>query len=217
MHYPIVPAIIPRSHHEVIDFTERLRFSPELHLDVVDGVFVPDTSWPYEPAGQPQSVKSNTDWYTLEVDLMVHDPIPAAVAWLGAGADMLVFHLETVAVDALQQFADTTQISIGISLHGATPLSAIEPYLPFVDYIQLMGIYQIGSQGQPFDEVTLEKIADVKSRHPDLMVSVDGSVNQHTIKRLRDAGADRFIVGSAISLQSDPKEAYEVLAGLINA
>lgn len=217
MHYPVVPAIIPRSEQAAIDYAAQLRFSPELHLDVVDGKFVPDISWPYTPTGQPVAIKAHTDPYTLEVDLMVADPLPAAEDWLAAGADMLVFHLETVAVDELKRFADTTQVSIGISLHGDSPLSAIESYLPFVDYVQLMGIDQIGSQGQPFSEVVLEKIADVKARHPHLMVSVDGSVNQHTIVRLRQAGADRFIVGSAIVGQPDPKVAHAELAALINS
>ncbi len=217
MQYPIVPAIIPRSQHEVVELAKQLRFSPELHLDVVDGVFVPDISWPYEPAGQPIVVKADTDWYTLEVDLMVADPLPAATAWLAAGVDMLVFHLETITVEDLERFVATTQVSIGISLHGDTPLPALEPYLPLVDYVQLMGIYQIGSQGQPFADAVLENIVDMKVRHPDLMVSVDGSVNQHTIKRLQQAGADRFIVGSAIVGQPDPKVAHGALAALINS
>ena len=72
---PIVPAIIPKSAAEILELLPRLRFAPEIHVDVVDGQFVPYTSWPYSPVGVPTEVRSETDKFTLEVDLMVADPL----------------------------------------------------------------------------------------------------------------------------------------------
>ena len=210
---PIVPAVIPKSESEVIEFTKRLSFSHEFHLDVTDGNFVPSVSWPYEPIGEPMAVKPHTDKYTLEVDLMVCDPIKAARAWIKAGADMLVFHVETIDLASFIDFADHERVSVGISFSGDTPLEAIFPYLKYADYVQMMGIHVIGEQGQPFDTSALGKI---KALDPLIPISVDGSINKDTIVDVVKAGADRLIVGSAIVKQEDPEAAYRHLCSLIN-
>ncbi|MEY2665424.1 MAG: hypothetical protein RLZZ480_529 [Candidatus Parcubacteria bacterium] len=215
---PIVPAIIPKSESEVVSFTKSLTFSHELHLDVVDGVFVPTVSWPYHPSGEEVAVKPHTDKFTLEVDLMVADPISAARRWVKAGADMLVFHIETVDVTSFIDFVThTRKVSIGVSFHGDTPVEALLPYLPYADYVQVMGIHAIGSQGQPFSEATFEKISWLRREVPQLPISVDGSVNKDSIGRLVKAGVDRLIVGSAIVKQGDPEVAYQTLLNLISS
>lgn len=209
---PIVPAVIPRSAGEVREVLPRLRFSPEIHLDVVDGQFVPYVSWPYEPSGSPEEVRTVTDSFTLEVDLMVEDPTNAANAWLKAGADMLVFHVETISVDDFRYFVERNRVSVSISALNDTPLEALFPYLEVADGVQCMGIAKIGAQGQPFDERVLERVRAIKERFPHLPVTVDGSVNAETIGRLRAAGTDRFICGSAIVKAADPHAAAEALA-----
>lgn len=212
----VIPAIIPQNQNAVLQAASDLRFSRELHLDIVDGVFVPAISWPYEPTGEPQSVKSVLDNYTLEVDLMTAEPIIAATKWVAAGADMLVFHVETLVLDIFKKFTEKTPVSVGVSCSGETKIETLLAYAEFADYVQLMGIYQIGSQGQPFDEAVFDKIKTVKSKFPDMMVSVDGSVNPDTILSLKKAGADRFIVGSAIVKQDNPEVAHNALLSLIN-
>jgi ribulose-phosphate 3-epimerase len=212
----VVPAIIPESREALLAYAKQLSFSRELQLDLVDGKFVTSVSWPYEPQGDPMSVKSVLDAYTLEVDLMVAEPLPAAREWIKAGADMLVFHIETVALEAFAAFAEATPVSLGVSAHGDTPLSKLIEYAKYADYIQLMGIYEIGAQGLPFDEAVLDKVRELKQVFPDMMISVDGSVNKTTIARLQAAGVDRFICGSAIVRQDDPKQAHQDLEALIN-
>ncbi len=213
---PIVPAIIPKSSHHLVDTLSRLTFSPEIHVDVVDGKFVPFTSWPYEPKGEPIEVRKTTDKFTLEVDLMVENPLVSADAWLMSGADMLVFHVETINLDAFARFVDSTRISIGVCALNDTPLSVLEPYVEIADYIQLMGIAKIGSQGQPFDERVLERISELKIKFPRHPITIDGSVNKETIAKIAKAGADRFICGSAIVGASDPNLAHLELSALIN-
>ncbi len=213
----IVPAVIPQSEQQIKELAGALTFSHEFHLDVVDGQFVNAISWPYTPFGVPKAVKPYTDEYTLEVDLMVSEPITAAREWIEAGADMLVFHVETLSLQAFKDFSASTRVSLGVSAHGATPLSTLFEYATHADYIQLMGIFEIGSQGQPFFEGVIEQIATVKRAFPELSITIDGSVNKDTIKRLYKAGADRFIVGSAITLTEDKKSAHAALQALINA
>jgi ribulose-phosphate 3-epimerase len=213
---PIVPALIPKSAEEIIKTLPALVFSPEIHIDVVDGNYVPYLSWPYQPAGEPSEVKFVTDKFTLEVDLMVEDPLVAAETWISAGADMLVFHTEHITPEALARFADTTNVSIGIAAINDVSIDTIKSFLPHVDYLQLMGIAKVGSQGLSFDTRTLDRIKEIKKMYPSLSITIDGSVNKDTIKALAEAGADRFICGSAIVKASDPYQAYRELIALIN-
>jgi ribulose-phosphate 3-epimerase len=214
MNIPIVPAIIPDSAADVRSRAKQLAFSPEIHIDVVDGKFVPYRSWPYSPPGDPREVKNDTDRFTLEVDLMVADPLFAAEAWLAAGADMLVFHIETLAVEELEAFAKTARVSIGVSALNDTPLEALSPYLACADYVQVMGIAAIGAQGRPFDERALARLARLKAEAPTRLVSVDGGVNRATVKRLVAAGAERLVAGSAIIAAALPEAAARELREL---
>lgn len=212
----IVPAFIPKSQAEVIEYASKLTFSPEIQLDLVDGKFAPTVCWPYEPVGEPMAVKSYLDKYTLEVDLMVDNPIEAAVAWERAGADMFVFHIETLTIEEMNKFSECSKASIGVSAHGETLMEDLAKYAEQADYIQLMGIKEIGSQGQPFDEEVLDKIAYLRERFPLMSIGVDGSVNLETIKKIKEAGADRFVCGSAIVKQENPEVARANLIELIN-
>jgi ribulose-phosphate 3-epimerase len=216
MSVPIVPAIIPKSEAAVIEYATALSFSRELHLDVVDGRFVPSVSWPYVPAGEPHAVKHYTDSFTLEVDLMVEDPVPAAVSWEVAGADMIIMHAETVSLEAFTAYCESTRLSVGIAFHGATNFEQVAPYIAVADYVQVMGIDSIGAQGQAFSERTFEKIERIAQQFPQTPISVDGGVNQKTISRLVKAGAARCIVGSAIVGQVDYEAAYRSLQQAVN-
>ena len=130
---PIVPAFIPQSEAEAIETIQALRFSPEVHLDVVDGKLTPTISWPYEPVGQSMAIKDYSDQFSLEVDLMVADPLSAAVDWVTAGADRLVFHVETISLQNFKNFEAFTHVSVGISAHGDTPVSTLIEYAQFAD------------------------------------------------------------------------------------
>jgi ribulose-phosphate 3-epimerase len=212
---PIVPAIIPSSLETAVEAIAKLEFSRELHLDVVDGAFVPYVSWPYKPLGEPQLISIWTDMFTLEVDLMVEKPLEAAQQWVAAGADMLVFHVETISVEEFVRFATNATVSVGIASNNDTPFSQLEPYLAAADYVQVMGIAKIGAQGQPLDERVFERIKVLRRRFSTHLISVDGSVNQTTISALSEAGAQRFICGSAIVKADHPQQAYTELLELL--
>lgn len=216
MSIPIVPAVIPESLAHVRETIARLTFSKEIQLDLVDGKFVTTTSWPYEPAGAPMDLKQELDQFTLEIDLMVNEPIKAATTWLEAGADMLIFHVESLSVEALKDFVEHCDCTVGVAAHGDTTVATIAEYAEHADYIQLMGIREIGAQGQSFDETVIGRAEELRQMFPDKVIAVDGSVNAETIVRLKNAGVNRMIVGSAIVLQDNPKDAHAQLSALIN-
>ncbi|MCA9365501.1 hypothetical protein KC723_01275 [Candidatus Kaiserbacteria bacterium] len=204
----IIPAIIPTSEDDLKETIARLSFLHEIQIDVVDGQFVPFTSWPYEPVGDPSFMKPYTETFTVEIDLMVNDPTEAALSWRQAGAEMFVFHIETISLPELKEFTQRFDGTIGISANNDTPLDDLLAYAEVADYYQLMGIRKIGSQGQPFDEEVLNRIAAIKEVDSEAFISIDGSVNLDTIKRLKDAGADRFVSGSAILKAETPEIGY---------
>ncbi len=212
---PIVPAVIPTTKENFLAHIERLSFAAELHVDVIDGKFTPDVSWPCDPVGDPVELKERLDMFTLEVDLMLESPLPAAVDWITAGADMLVFHVETIDLENFKNFIEFTQVTISIACHGDTPIATLLEYAAYADGVQLMGIKEIGAQGQPFDDAVLDAIAQVKAAFPEKPITVDGSINTDTIERVIAAGANRVIVGSAITAQAEPYAAYEAFIKLI--
>lgn len=213
----IVPAVIPTSIEALSTQVVQLAGIPELHLDVVDGSFVSNISWPYEPAGEPAEVAQVLAGVSLEVDLMVNDPLPAAKAWIDAGADLLVFHVETISFEDFKSFAETATISVGICAIQDTKDEVLAPYLSVADYVQVMGIAQIGSQGQPFDERVFERILWLRTIMPHLPISIDGGVNVDTLPKIIPHNLHRYIVGSAIVGQKNPQEAYAHLVELVSS
>jgi ribulose-phosphate 3-epimerase len=212
----IVPAIIPQSEKDIETFLASLPGVSEIHVDVVDGAFVSNVSWPYTPVGSPQSVHTMLAAVTLEVDLMVAEPITAAYEWLAAGADMLVFHAETISVSDFKHMVNTCAVTIGIAASNDMPLTVLSEYVQMADYVQVMGIKDVGSQGQPLDQRVLARVAQIKEVAPQRFISIDGSVNAQTLPTILQTKADRYIVGSAIYGSNEPLESFRVLTNIVS-
>ncbi len=210
----IAPAIIPSSRAELVSFVDQVPFASEIHVDVVDGVFVPFSAWPVGSPDDPESVRALLERFSLEIDLMTAEPLRYAEWWLAAGADSLVFHAETISASALAAFAADHKVSVGVASSLDFPMDDLLPYLKCADYVQVMGIRHVGSQGQPFDSAAKARVAEIRAAAPHLMVSVDGSVNPDTLPGLLEAGAMRAVVGSYIVKASDPFAAYETMRAL---
>ena len=214
---PIVPAIIPTSYDDLMCQINKLRGLPEVHVDVVDGIFTPAISWPYVDSSVVAVAYDLLAPFSLEVDLMVDKPLTAAHAWLTAGADQLVFHIETISISALKDFTDTHDVTVGVAVSSATPLENLYPYLAVADYVQVMGIAKIGAQGQLFDESVISRVVTLSDKFPHVPISIDGSVNVATLSRLKLLKLHRFIVGSAIMGVANPKDAYSTLTKILQS
>lgn len=211
----IVPAIIPQSADHLRDSLAKITFASAVQIDLVDGIFAAPPSWPYEPMGNVEDVQEAIEPFAVELDLMVAGGADAARAWHACGVRRFVFHLESFdELEALRSFKANHVCTIGLSIGNDVPQQALEEHLELADFVQLMGIAKIGTQGQPFDERVLFKCAALRAAHPQLPISIDGAVSAETLPRLRDAGADRFVVGSAVMGAGDPQKAYKELAAL---
>ncbi len=221
MNQLVVPAIIPESFGYLEDIVRKLSGVHALQIDLVDNSFAQSVSWPYiHEAGQlptetHQSLRQICHSHSVDVDLMVADPLAAAKVWLALGAELITVHVESLQkIEDFLQLKHQYNYQLGLSLNNDTDLASVLAYASVLDYVQCMGIAQIGSQGQPFDERVLERVVEIKSEYPALLVSVDGSVNADTIPRLKAAGVGRFVVGSAIVKQPDPAAAHRQLTEL---
>jgi ribulose-phosphate 3-epimerase len=175
-----------------------------IHFDVMDNHYVPNLT-----VG-PMVCKSLRDYGIkdfIDVHLMITPVNDLAKSFAKAGADLISFHPE--AVDDVDQTIGIIQESgckVGIAINPDTSLSVLENIITDIDLVLLMSVYP-GFGGQEFIEDTIEKIADAKKLidqqdHP-IFLEVDGGINNETISRVSQAGANVFVAGSAIFGSSD--------------
>lgn len=168
-----------------------------IHFDVMDGVFVPNIS-----IGLPllEATRRGTS-LPIDVHLMIVNPDRWVDEFAEAGADAITFHAEaTPHAHRVVQSIKSHGKQAGISINPATPITAVEEMLPFLDQVLVMTINP-GFGGQTLIEETLGKIARMREMieriNPDCRLQVDGGVNPHTVRRVVDAGACSLVAGSA--------------------
>lgn len=168
-----------------------------VHVDVMDGHFVPQVSY-----GQPviSSIRKCTK-LPFDVHLMIERPENSIVSYIESGADIVTFHIEaTCHADRCVQFIHNAGKKAGIALCPATPLSAVEELLPFVDLVLVMSVNP-GWGGQKLIPYTIEKIrklADIqREKNFKYLISVDGGINQETLEDVLEAGTDIVVSGSS--------------------
>ncbi len=173
------------------------------HLDVMDGHFVPNFTY-----GMPivSAVRQLTD-LPLDVHLMISNPERYLSEFVDAGADCLTIHAEVSADsgELLERIRDLG-CSAGLAINPGTELKAVEKHLDLCDLLLIMSV-DAGFGGQSFNPVALDKLQSIKLTHPDLVLEVDGGINQETIGRCIGAGAQLLVVGSAIFQQKDYRQA----------
>ena len=152
--------------------------------------------------------------------------------FLKLGAKRIVFQLEAecgkansgvIDIDRLNEFREYLEsidlyirenTQIGISINVDTPIESLRYLVSNVDFIQCMGIENVGFQGEPFDERVIDQVKALRAEYPELVISVDGGVNLDTAQALIEAGADRLVVGSAIFNNVDIVGAIEEFKNL---
>lgn len=179
-----------------------------LHLDVMDGHFVPNLSF-----GLPviEAIRAVTD-LPLDVHLMIDNPAEYAARYRDAGADCITVHAEVL--DDPRPLLDEIRESgamAGLSLNPPTPLETILPALPHCDLVLVMSVMP-GFGGQEFDPVALEKLSRLRDDPAcDALLEVDGGVNPSTIADCVRAGADLLVAGTAVFGADDYQQRVDSL------
>jgi ribulose-phosphate 3-epimerase len=173
---------------------------PGFHLDVMDGNFVPNLTY-----GVPvvQALRRLTR-LPLDVHLMIQRPENYLDQFRDAGADVISFHIEaTQAPRPLLKAIRAGGAAAGVAINPATPLSAIEDCLDLCDLVLVMSV-PAGFGGQAFNPVALARLQQLRERlGEEFTLEVDGGISPKTIADCAAAGADLFVVGSAIFKSED--------------
>ncbi|MDR0522324.1 MAG: ribulose-phosphate 3-epimerase [Planctomycetaceae bacterium] len=166
-----------------------------LHLDIMDGHFVPNLSF-----GVPvvEAIRRTTG-LLLDVHLMLQNPEPYLSVFRKAGADMLSIHIE-VAPDPRSMFDKIRQLGAlpGLVSNPPTPVETMLPFVNECDLVLTMGV-MAGFGGQLFNPGVLSKIRVIREcTPPETLISVDGGVGETTIADITAAGANMFVTGTAL-------------------
>jgi ribulose-phosphate 3-epimerase len=223
----IIPTVMPESYDDFVEKIDRVAdFVKTVQIDVMDGKFVPSTSWPYNSQSDQNwqdlvdQNKGIPHWQELdfEIDLMVENQIEEAKNWISAGVSRAIFHIEALKPEDYDEILKIKEegTHVAFALIPETPNSELDKYLDIAESVQFMGINKIGYQGQEFEPKVLEKIAELRAKKPDLPISVDGGVSFETAKDLANAGATRLSSGSTIFKAENTKRAIENLRDTVN-
>ncbi|WP_065220224.1 MULTISPECIES: ribulose-phosphate 3-epimerase [Butyricimonas] len=175
------------------------------HLDVMDGVFVPNISYGLPVVSQIKKAAQKP----LDVHLMIVQPERYVEAFHKAGADILTVHYEacTHLHRTIQQIK-AQGMKAGVSLNPHTPVMLLEDVIRDIDVVLLMSVNP-GFGGQSFIEETIHKVIKLKQlireTNANTLIEIDGGVNFATGKRLVDAGADALVAGSFVFNSPDPE------------
>lgn len=204
----VAPSILAADFANLASDIERVAPVIELlHVDVMDGHFVPNIS-----LGPPviASLRASTDLY-LDCHLMITDPLAYLEPLKQAGADGVTVHIEAVPnpIPVLNR-AQELNLDVGLVINPPTPVEAVEPYLDRCSMVVVMSVHP-GFGGQTFIEDVLPKIARLReiidSHALSTDVQIDGGINRRTAALAGDAGATVLVAGTSVFRSQNPEEA----------
>ena len=178
-----------------------------LHVDVMDGKFVPNIT-----IGLPvvKSLRKATSM-TIDCHLMIEEPSRYAVQFVEAGADMVSVHVEADVhlnrtLNAIREAGGKS----GVAINPGTPVGVLEEVLPYADFVLLMSVNP-GFGGQKFVPTSIEKLGKLRAMIVesgfDIKIEIDGGVGQENISEVVEAGAQYIVAGSAVFGGGKPTEA----------
>jgi ribulose-phosphate 3-epimerase len=200
----IAPSILSANFGNLAESIEQVKNAEWLHIDVMDGHFVPNITI------GPMVVKGLRPYTSQVFDthLMIKDPKKYAKEFVDAGSDRITFHIE--AIDDPKETIDymkSLKVRVGVSIKPDTPVAKIAPYLPMLDQVLVMSV-EPGFGGQEFIMKSVLKIEELdrirKKDSLSFLIAVDGGINKETAVFCKKAGADVLIAGSYIFKSDHP-------------
>ena len=182
-----------------------------LHLDVMDGHFVPNLTFGPFIIKQIKAITS----LHLETHLMITEPKRYFDDYINAGSDTLIFHYEASnSIESDLKYIQSKDVKAGIAINPDTEIDGLIQYLEHLDYILIMSVFP-GFGGQSFIENTLNKMKALSEicKDKSILIGVDGGVNLATIDKVYDHGADVTIVGSGLFKANDIQKRFNELMG----
>ena len=189
------------------------RHADIFHLDIMDGIFVPNISYgfPIVEAIAQKAVKP------LDAHLMIVHPEKYVDRFAKIGVDMLSFHLNAVE-DPSEVLLQIRSLGMkpGLAINPDIPVESLYPYLGQCDFVLLMSVFA-GFGGQKFIEATYDRLSALKAEIDrlglDCHIQVDGGVSASNARRLIECGADILVAGSAVFKADDPAAVISAMRG----
>ncbi len=202
----IAPSILSADFAHIGDEILRMEKSGAdwIHCDVMDGIFVPNITFGPKMI---KDIRKLTD-LTLDVHLMIVDPIRYVEQFASSGADYITVHVE--ATDKVDETLDKIKdlgCKCGAVISPETPVSALERYISKCDLALIMSVHP-GFGGQKFIESSLGKVEELRKLineiNPDCILEIDGGITEENVGGVKRAGAQAIVAGSAIFGSKDP-------------
>jgi ribulose-phosphate 3-epimerase len=205
--FKIAPSLLASDFSDLQNEIKKIKSATHLHLDVMDGIFVPNISF---GSGLIKALRPHSN-LIFDTHLMIEQPVKYIKEFAEAGSDMITVHTEaTKHLHRVIQKINKTSCQAGVALNPATPLNEIEYVLPDLDLVLIMSVNP-GYGGQKFIDTVykkIERLAKIKeNRNLKVKIAVDGGINLDNIKQVVTAGANIIIAGSAIFKAPDPAQA----------
>ncbi len=188
----------------------------ELHIDVMDGVFVPNIAF-----GNPiMNILKKNAKKPLDVHLMIVNPDNYIEKFAELGSSVLTVHFEACThLHRTIQRIKSLNMKAGVAINPHTPVSSLEAIIKEIDIVCIMSVNP-GFGGQTFIETTYQKIEDLKlliSKHnSNALIEIDGGVTSNNAKKLVEKGADVLVAGSFVFKSDNPTNTISTLSTLIN-
>lgn len=189
------------------------KYADIFHLDIMDGVFVPNLSYGFPVV---EAIAKNAT-KPLDTHLMIVEPEKYVERFVKVGSDMVSFHLNaTKDPDAVLAQIRNLGAKAGLVINPDIPVESLFPHLKNCDYVLLMSVFA-GFGGQKFIEDTYERIrtlkAEIERQGLNIPIEVDGGVSAANAKALVEAGAEMLVAGSAVFNADDPAAVIAAMRG----
>lgn len=203
----ISPSILASDYANLQSELDRISTSDMIHIDVMDGHFVPNISIGAPVVAACKKVCN----VPFDVHLMISNPLDYAEDFANAGADIICFHTECDS-DTEQTIDKILSLGkkVALAIKPATPIDEVVKYLDKISMVLVMTV-EPGFGGQSFMESTMPKIEAIRKINPDIDIEVDGGINADTVKIAAKAGANVFVAGSAVFKSENPAETIALL------
>ena len=207
MNRVVAPSILSADFGNLNRDTEMLNRSAAewVHVDVMDGVFVPNISFGFPVLKAVKAVSTKT----IDTHLMIVDPIRYVEQFVGAGSDYVTFHYEAAEnISATIEAIHNAGAKAGISIKPKTDVAVLEPWIESVDMVLIMSV-EPGFGGQSFIPASLDKVRAlrrmIEEHNTECIIEIDGGISAANAAQVYDAGVDVVVAGSAVFCAEDPE------------
>lgn len=197
----IAPSVLASDFTNLESEVKRVASADFIHLDIMDGHFVPNISFGPDVVKQ---LRPKTR-VPFDVHLMIFHPLQYLDRFVEAGADIICFHLECG--DDTREVIDAIKargLKAAVAIKPGTPVEEVYPFAEELFMVLVMTV-EPGFGGQSFMPDMMEKVRTLKAKFPQLLVEVDGGINRSTIMEAKAAGVDICVAGTGVFKAEDPE------------